>query len=438
MTGLTGTSGVIAPGHSGNTFTYLPPNSAAAKTVPATDTWHQRPASDAYRQEWDSFARDLGVHPHVASSFPVITDALHRYADKVITAAARGVAPRASAKAEAVRDAALAAFAPVEVSRLATLTAKGGPLDRLAQQAAGALKSDPGLQHTDWGRALAGAATLVKTDLAFTVGVAEGVFTGGKNMVVGLATFAGKAVQYRADNSNAGRVMDAVRSQLPSDAQAWMKDSALIPSAQRGAASTQKIIDTGAGIASYIKTNTPGQVAGDVKAVISKNWDALKADHAKAAAQGPEAEARWRGNITGRAVFEIAAVFVPVTKAAQLAKLDKLADAAKVAGKLDDVADAAKAVGGKVGDIDIPKVPPPRFSPDILLQSRRTGIPPEKIQELLDLKKAGKELPDPSTYMSKEQIAAHLAKFDEGIVRITSRSSFEKYDTLGPTPRGIG
>jgi hypothetical protein len=97
MTGLAGTSGVIAPGHSGNTFTYLPPNSAAAKTVPATDTWHQRPASDAYRQEWDSFARDLGVHPHVASSFPVITDALHRYADTVITAAARGVPPRAMA-----------------------------------------------------------------------------------------------------------------------------------------------------------------------------------------------------------------------------------------------------------------------------------------------------------------------------------------------------
>jgi hypothetical protein len=201
-------------------------------------------------------------------------------------------------------------------------------------------------------------------------------------------------VQYRADNSNAGRVMDAVRSQLPSDAQAWMKDSALIPSAQRGAASTQKIIDTGAGIASYIKTNTPGQVAGDVKAVISKNWDALKADHAKAAAQGPEAEARWRGNITGRAVFEIAAVFVPVTKAAQLAKLDKLADAAKVAGKLDDVADAAKAAkaakaaGGKIDDL-------------LVSAKRILGDIPLTSKSLDDLYQAGKLSMDQARSLAK-------------------------------------
>jgi Tuberculosis necrotizing toxin len=50
-------------------------------------------------------------------------------------------------------------------------------------------------------------------------------------------------------------------------------------------------------------------------------------------------------------VFEIAAAVVPVTKAAQLAKLDKLADAAKVAGKLDEVGDAAKAAGGKIDDL---------------------------------------------------------------------------------------
>lgn len=39
--------------------------------------------------------------------------------------------------------------------------------------------------------------------------------------------------------------------------------------------------------------------------------------------------------------------------------------------------------------------------------------------------------PDPSTYMSQEAINRHLALFDEGAVRFTSRADIENYGTAG-------
>jgi filamentous hemagglutinin len=64
------------------------------------------------------------------------------------------------------------------------------------------------------------------------------------------------------------------------------------------------------------------------------------------------------------------------------------------------------------------------------------GIPPEKVQAILDIPKPTKpgdlRRPDPSTYLTKDQISAHLAKFDDGAIRFTSRSSHAKYGTLGP------
>lgn len=57
-------------------------------------------------------------------------------------------------------------------------------------------------------------------------------------------------------------------------------------------------------------------------------------------------------------------------------------------------------------------------------------IPQAKIDEILSLKK-GKR-PEPSDYMSSEQISAHLALFDEGAVRFTSRQGVYEYGTLGP------
>jgi hypothetical protein len=72
------------------------------------------------------------------------------------------------------------------------------------------------------------------------------------------------------------------------------------------------------------------------------------------------------------------------------------------------------------------------FSAAVNKTASRLGIPPQKVQDVLDAAKGSR--PDPSAYMTKAQIKAHLAKFDDGIVRFTSRAQFQKYGTLGPSP----
>ncbi len=42
------------------------------------------------------------------------------------------------------------------------------------------------------------------------------------------------------------------------------------------------------------------------------------------------------------------------------------------------------------------------------------------------------ERPNPTEYLSARYIKNHLSKFEKGIVRFTSKASFEKYGTLGP------
>jgi hypothetical protein len=117
-----------------------------------------------------------------------------------------------------------------------------------------------------------------------------------------------------------------------------MRESAAIPSYSRAVATTNKAISTLGAVKDYIATRTPEQVGADIKGFVEKNWNSLQASHAEAAAKGPEAEARWWGQVTGRAVFEVASVFVPVTKVAQFAKLDKAADLAKTTEVAVDVA----------------------------------------------------------------------------------------------------
>lgn len=119
--------------------------------------------------------------------------------------------------------------------------------------------------------------------------------------------------------------MDPIRELLPTSAQAWMRSSEGVPSAERGRASTQKMIDTVGNATSYIADSTPKKVGADIKGFVTANWDNLETSHAAAAAKGPEAEANWWGQVTGRATFEVAAAVVPVTKVAQLAKLDNAA-----------------------------------------------------------------------------------------------------------------
>jgi hypothetical protein len=175
------------------------------------------------------------------------------------------------------------------------------------------------------------------------------VFSGGKDLVVGLATIVGKTAQYVTD-STLGLIVDPIRSALPSGAQEWMRQSEAIPSAERSRATTEKMIDTVGNVGSYIANHSPEQVGADIRDFVGKNWDALKADHAAAAAKGPEAEARWWGNVTGRAVFEVASIAVPVTKVATVLKVaDKVGNVGKVADNvaglekgLEALADAGK------------------------------------------------------------------------------------------------
>ena len=54
-----------------------------------------------------------------------------------------------------------------------------------------------------------------------------------------------------------------------------------------------------------------------------------------------------------------------------------------------------------------------------------------QIDDLVARKANGETLPDPSTYMSQADIDAHLAQFDDGAVRFTTRSSLDEYGTAG-------
>lgn len=235
------------------------------------------------------------------------------------------------------------------------------PVNRLMDMAqpavAGALRAS-GLNKTEWGSALQKILDTPGTAYAFREGFRTGVLEGGKDMVVGLATIGAKAVRLAADHSILGAAGDTLRKitgplQGPLDA--------AIPSFDRGLQTDKAILDTGQKIGTYLANRTPEQVGADVTTFIGKQWDSLKASHAAAAKQGPEAEARWWGQTTGRITFEVAATFVPVAgqagKVSTVAKgADLAADGLRAADKVVDgvragetVADGARA-GGKVVD----------------------------------------------------------------------------------------
>ena len=62
--------------------------------------------------------------------------------------------------------------------------------------------------------------------------------------------------------------------------------------------------------------------------------------------------------------------------------------------------------------------------------AERTGLSEAKITEILETPKG--ERPLPETYLSQAYRDAHLAQWDQGAVRITSRSQLVRYGTLGP------
>jgi hypothetical protein len=223
-----------------------------------------------------------------------------------------------------------------KAARLIDMASPSGIIMDALQPAVAKLSRDAGLGKTAWGASLQKTLDSPGTALAFREGVNEGLINGAQDMVVGLASIAGKTVQFAADNSLTGYAGDALRDFTgpltgPLDA--------IIPSNKRGRESIDGVGKTVNSVSDYVRSHTPGQVADDVKTLIGKNWNILKASHADAAAKGPQEEARWWGETIGRTTFELAATFVPVAGVA-----GKFSRAAKVADVVTDGTRVAETI----------------------------------------------------------------------------------------------
>jgi hypothetical protein len=312
--------GIVANGGSGIAFNFVQRDSLASRNMPAHVTWHLRPVNDPYRREWDSFARLLNVNGQDKANFPIILDALNRHFEKVTQAHNRSVAPGANARYEAAQAALAASFEPIQNRALTGLTSPKGGLTALTTNGIASLINDTSINSIDWGQALQGSLTNLNTRSSFYRGVAEGVFSGGKDLVIGLASVVGQTVQFGADSTIVGELFDGVRGLLPSKAQLWMRESSVIPSAERARATSNMMITSVVAVGTYIANTSPEQVGADLRAFFEKNWDSLKTQYAAETAKGPAAQARWLGQIIGRAMFEIAAIAIPASKVIQLAR----------------------------------------------------------------------------------------------------------------------
>jgi hypothetical protein len=181
---------------------------------------------------------------------------------------------------------------------------------------------------------------------AFREGFQTGVIAGGKALVVDTAKLIGKGAQLAGDTSHAGYAGDALRGftgKLPEALEA------VVPSHNRGVATIESIGEgigtTAVAIAKYTTTHTPADLLADTKAFVAKNWDSLKASHSDAAAHGPQAEAKWWGEVSGRAVFEAAAAVVPVAGIAS-----KLGKGAQLADKATNITRTAERALAYTGD----------------------------------------------------------------------------------------
>jgi hypothetical protein len=251
----------------------------------------------------------------------------------------------------------------------------------------GKLTKAAGLGKTEWGASLQKVLDTPGSARAFREGINEGIINGAKDMVVGIATLGGQAVQYGADKTlgGAGDALRGVTGKMPG----WL--DAIVPSAKRGDASDAAVARLGSNIGNYIssRTQNPNLLTSDVKNAINSAWGSLKADHAKAAAQGPQEEARWWGETIGRVTFEVAATVVPV--AGQVGKVDKAADVARATSKADDLARAANSIpdpwaGTPTGGGKVPKTPATPTAPKaqpLLPGTREIGLAREAAENAL-------------------------------------------------------
>ena len=255
------------------------------------------------------------------------------------------------------------------LDQIGTMLSRFDPIDRLldaVQPQLADLARSAGLGETAWGASLQRVLDAPGSMSAFREGMRAGALAGAQDLVVGTLELAGRTLQYGADTSLAGRAGDALRGltgALPGVI------DAVVPSAQRGAATSETLSNIGSAVTDYIGAVAadPGRLRSDIVNAIDAQWSRLEASHAAAAAQGPQAEARWWGETVGRVSFEVAATFVPVagqagkvSTAARVADgavdaarvADSMVDAGRVAGRVDDAADAARMARAANGFVD--------------------------------------------------------------------------------------
>lgn len=228
------------------------------------------------------------------------------------------------------------------------------PLMNLVQPAIADLGRQADLANTEWGAPLQRILDSPQGFAAFRQGFNQGLLEGGQDFVTGVLELGGRAVQYGADNSPLGDLGDGLRGltgQIPGAL------NEIVPSSRRGDESNAALGRMGTSIGNYIssRASQPELIGQDISNGISRIWDSVKADHAAAAAQGPETEARWFGQLAGRVTFEVASTFVPI--AGQVRKVDAAADGVRVLDQVaapsrgaDELADATRA-GDEVADV---------------------------------------------------------------------------------------
>ncbi len=233
-----------------------------------------------------------------------------------------------------------------EIARAIDLINPAGQLADLVQPQIAAITRSAGLGNSEWGAKLQAVLDTPGGIAAFRQGFIQGVGKGAEDFVVGIASLAGRAVQYGADNTpligSGGDALRGLTGALPG----WL--DAIVPSARRGEESNAAIQQLGASLAGYVssRAGNPAQIGEDIKGAIDKIWTSVKDDHAKAAAQGPAAEARWWGNLLGRVTFEVASTVVPVGKLGNVGKLaDAATDLARTADRALDLSKLTRVTG---------------------------------------------------------------------------------------------
>lgn len=197
---------------------------------------------------------------------------------------------------------------------------------------------------TEWGPSLQRVLDNPRSVASFQAGFRAGVFDGAKSLVEGawgLLTGVAKAAY---NLGPVGQLVDAAKQAgVIGDVPGWVPDAGRVTAP---AAATAKAIGD------YLSAvgHDPAKLGNDIKGWVGRNWDGLKASHAAAAAKGGPAEAEWWGHVLGRATFEVAAIVVPVTKLATVAKAGEALNLAVKAGTVGDLF-AAAAKGGKLVEL---------------------------------------------------------------------------------------